>query len=132
MEFELERTLADRGGSQRNRFVERVAQADVDIPIATGVVDGSQVGHRYDEVVPGISGQWPRRAMDTAGVERDSVSECVQERSERTVEVVSVAAATLESDPRCCVVRINAPPLAAVDPQRLVRDALGMATMQSR
>jgi len=70
------------------------------------------------------------RTVDTAAVTGDPVAEATQQNRQGAVELVAVAAAAGEGDPGRRVVRIDAPSLPGLDPERLVRDPFGMPSVQ--
>src|SRR6266702_5212405 len=65
--------------------------------------------------------------LHAADVPMHRVAERAQQQSERTVEVVAVAAPASEGNPPCRLYRIDRPPLAGRYPQRLIRHPLRLA-----
>jgi hypothetical protein len=86
---------------------------------------------REHHMVPGRRRVRPARAVHATDVARDRVAQRSQQFGEGAVEVEAVAASAMQRDPCHGFDRIDTPLLAGLDPQRLVRDPLDLATMQA-
>ena len=99
LERDAEGWLVVRAGEQRERLVQRVAEAGVDVPVAVGVLVGREAADRQHEVVRQVGLRGARRSVHASDVAHDRVAERSQQLTERTVEVEAIAA--LAGGSRC-------------------------------
>ena len=131
VEAHRERRLLDRTGGERRRLVEGVAETGVDVPGALGVVVGGQAGHGQHEVVGHLLLGGADRAVHATDVAGHVVAERLEQHAEGAVEVEAVAAPPHVGDAGHRLVEVDAPALAGVDPQRLVRHLLHLGAVEA-
>ena len=129
-QLEPERPLSNRPLDQGQWFVQRVPEADVDVPLPARVLVGRQARDGEHQMVAQVGRGRTVGAVDDAAVPADPVAEALQQGRQRPVDLVAVAAAALEGDPGRRRVRVDAPAFPGLDPERLVRDPLGMSAVQ--
>src|SRR5579871_2198060 len=115
---------------ERQRVIQGVAESDIDVPVAAGVVGRRQVVDREDEVVGHRLLVRTLGTVHPANVASDVVAEGREQLAERAVEVEAIAAPTGPGDPGERFLGRAAVVLTGVDPYRLVGNALHMRMMQ--
>ena len=127
---EARRPLRDDAVHERHRVVQRVAETGVHPPAAAGVVVGRQPLDDQGRVVP--QGRLVRtaRLVHPGHVDGDLVAQRRQQRPERPVELVAVAAAPAGGHPPRGLGRVDPPALRQVDPERLVGNPLDVRAVQ--
>ena len=123
--------LAERAGPQRERLVEAVTEAGIDVPHAGRMVIGWQAADREHEVVGHHRGFGPSGPCTPPTWRVTWYPNAVQQLAERAVEVEAVATSSLAGDAFHRLVGVRAPWLAEVQPHRLVRHPLDLGAMEA-
>ena len=111
---------------ERERLVQGVSKAGIDVPLPRWVGVRREAGHRQHQMVAHRVGV-RLACLDATDVSVHRIAKRAQQQSQRAVEVVAVSAPALEGDAPRSPRRVDRPALACRYLERLVRHPLDLA-----